>query len=58
MMIPAEEQQVSLVGETLTVERADGNATYNSAGRPVAVVSSVMVEYVEPLPARRPPARK
>ena len=55
IMIPEEEEQVSLLGEKLTVERPDGSATYTSPGRPVAVVSNVMIEYVEPPPPRRPP---
>ena len=42
------------------VERLDGNATYSQPGRPIAVISNVMVEY-RPGPARpapRAPARK
>jgi hypothetical protein len=55
--IPASEQQVSLLGEKLTVERTDGTATYTSLGRPIAVISNVMVEYT-PGPAPRGPARR
>jgi hypothetical protein len=55
--IPASEQQVSLLGEKLTVERTDGTATYTSLGRPIAVISNVMVEYT-PGPAPRAPARR
>jgi hypothetical protein len=58
IVIPAEEDQVSLLGEKLTVERLDGSATYSSPGRPIAVVSNVMIEFVEPPPARRAPARR
>jgi len=36
---------VSLLGERLAVERIDGPATYTQPGRPIAVVSSVMLEY-------------
>ena len=57
ILIPEEEEQVSLLGEKLTVERADGSATYSAPGRPVAIVSRVMIEYVEPLPAK-PAGRK
>jgi hypothetical protein len=58
VIIPQEEAQVSLLGEKLTVERADAApATYTSPGRPIAIVSNVMIEYVAPL-APKPPARK
>jgi hypothetical protein len=59
--IPEREQEVYLVGEKLTVERADGQpVTYTSPGRPIAVVSSVMVTYRPgPVrPARKPPVKK
>jgi len=55
MLIPEDEQQVSILGEKLTVERLDGTATYSSPGRPIAVVSNVMIEY---RPAPPPPATK
>ena len=53
--IPEEEQQVSILGEKVTVERLDGTATYSSAGRPIAVVSNVQVEY-KPAPPPKPAA--
>jgi len=55
MLIPEEEMSVSILGEKLTVERLDGTATYSSPGRPVAVISNVMIEYrpAPPKPARR-----
>jgi hypothetical protein len=58
--IPAAETQVSLLGEKLLVERADGSATYTSAGRPIAIISNVMIEYrpAPPAPAPRAPARR
>jgi hypothetical protein len=37
--------EVSLVGEKLTIERLDGSETVTTAGRPIAVVSQVFVEY-------------
>jgi hypothetical protein len=61
IVIPEAENQVSLLGEKLTVERAEGTATYTSAGRPIAIVSNVMIEYSPPLPpkpARRTPPRQ
>jgi hypothetical protein len=59
MLIPEEEMSVSILGEKLTVERLDGTATYSSPGRPVAVISNVMIEYRPlPPPAPKAPARK
>ena len=52
--IPDTEDEVSILGEKLTVERADGNATYTQSGRPIAEISNVMVEF-RPGPAKPPP---
>jgi hypothetical protein len=46
---------VSILGEKLAVERADGNATYSQPGRPIADISNVMIEY---RPAAPKPAPK
>jgi hypothetical protein len=43
--IPAAERCVSILGERVTIDRADGTATYSSPGRPIAVVSNVTIEY-------------
>jgi hypothetical protein len=44
--VPQGENEVSLLGEKLTVERPDETtATYTQPGRPIADVSNVMVEY-------------
>jgi hypothetical protein len=51
--IPAAEQSVSIVGEKLSVLRIDGNDNFNAPGRPIAVVSNVMLEYRPAPPARR-----
>jgi hypothetical protein len=51
--IPEDEQQVSILGEKVTVERLDGTATYSSTGRPIAVISNVQVEY-RPAPPPKP----
>jgi hypothetical protein len=51
IVIPEGEDRVSILGEKLTVERADGVATYSAIGRPIAVVSNVMIEY-RPGPAK------
>jgi hypothetical protein len=55
--IPEGENQVSLLGEKLTVERVDGAATYSQPGRPIAVVSNVMLEY-RPAPPPKPVKKK
>jgi hypothetical protein len=51
--IPEEEDAVSLLGEKLTVDRIDGSATYASPGRPIAVVSNVMIEYRPSPPGKK-----
>lgn len=56
--IPAVEEQVSLLGERLTIDRADGTATYTSPGRPIAVISNVTIEYRPPPPEPPPPPPK
>jgi hypothetical protein len=56
MTIPEEEDQVSILGEKLTVERADGSATYTQPGRPIADVSNVMIEY-RPAPPGKVPTK-
>ena len=60
MVVPESEQQISILGEKLIVERADGSATYTTEGRPIAIVSNVMIEYrpAPPAPAPKPPAPK
>ena len=49
--IPEEEQQVSILGEKLSVDGRDGTANYTSPGRAIAVISNVMIEYVPGPPA-------
>ena len=53
--IPADQQSVSILGEKLSVDRLDGADNFTTPGRPVAVISNVMLEY-RPAPARRPAA--
>jgi hypothetical protein len=52
--IPADVNEVSILGEKLTVVRADGvPATYAAPGRPIAIISNASVEYTPPpVPAR------
>ena len=62
--IPETEDKVSLLGEKVTQERLDSGPTaYSSPGRPVAVISEVMIEYTPPPPPPPPkpkptPARR
>lgn len=51
--IPRKEDEVSILGEKLTVERVDGTATYSSPGRPIAVISNVRIEYRPGPPPRK-----
>src|SRR5437868_13192738 len=53
VIVPEGESAVSLLGEKLAVERIDGPATYSQPGRPIAVVSNVMLEY-RPAPSPKP----
>ena len=53
LTIPEREDKVSILGEKLTVERDGTTATYASPGRPIAVISEVMIEY-RPGPPPRP----
>jgi hypothetical protein len=55
--IPAEEMSVSIVGEKLLEERVEASDLFEAPGRPVAVISNVMLEY-RPAPPPRTPARR
>lgn len=50
--------QVSILGEKLSVMRLDGNDNFTSAGRPIATISNVMLEYRPGPPPRKAPAKK
>lgn len=50
--LPAEVEAVSLLGEKVFVVRLDDRGTYSASGRPIAVVSNVMVEFMAAPPAR------
>jgi hypothetical protein len=61
--VPEEVDQVSLLGEKMTVLSRDGTETFTSLQRPIAVVSSVNIDYQPPpktpaKPATKPPAKK
>jgi hypothetical protein len=51
-------EQVSLVGEKLTVIRPDGTDTFVSEGRPIATISNVMIEFRPGPPPRKTPTKK
>jgi len=57
VMIPATEESISILGEKLTIVRADGTDNFTTPGRPIAIISNVTLEY-RPAPPRRPPARR
>jgi hypothetical protein len=56
--IPEAEQGVSIVGEKLSVIRVDGTDTFVAPGRPIALISNVMIEYSPAPPPRPAPARR
>lgn len=47
------EDQVSILGEKLSVEHRDGTQTYTQPGRLIAAISNVMIEY-KPAPPKKP----
>jgi hypothetical protein len=56
--IPAEIEEVSLLGEKLEATRAEGRETYTSPGRLIATVSDVKIEYQPKPPAKKPATPK
>jgi len=52
--IPDTDEQVSILGEKLTVERQDGTTTVTQPGRLIAAVSNLMIEYRPGPPPRKP----
>ena len=58
LAIPEAENEISLLGEKVTVDTIDGSATYSSPGRPIAVVSNVTIEYRPAPPPKPTPAAK
>ena len=52
-------EEVSILGEKLSVMRPDGNDNFSSPGRPIATISNVMLEYRPgPPPKATPPPKK
>jgi len=56
--IEESEQSVSIVGEKLSVIRADGTDLFTAPGRPIAVISNVTLEYHPAPPPKPTPARR
>jgi hypothetical protein len=52
--IPETVTQVSLLGEKLSAVRYEGPEAFSVAGRPIALVSNIMVEYTPPPPKPAP----
>ena len=50
MLIPEDVTQLSILGEKLAVVRVDGADDFKASGRPIAIVSNIMVEY-RPVPS-------
>jgi hypothetical protein len=57
VLVDAMEETVSLLGEKLVVVGADGTDNFSAPGRPIAVISNVMLQY-RPAPIRRAPTRR
>jgi hypothetical protein len=56
--VDEEENGVSILGERLAVVRVDGADNFTAPGRPIAVISNVMLEYRPAPPAKPAPARR
>ena len=50
--------EVSVLGEKLAARRVDTDEMFTGPGRPIALISGVMVEYHPPPPKKAPPAKK
>jgi hypothetical protein len=51
--IPEREEQVSVLGEKLTVEGVDGSSTYTQPGRAIADIGHIVIEYRPARASRR-----
>lgn len=49
---------VSILGQQLTVVRVDGSDNFTAPGRPIAVISNVMIQYSPAPPPKPAPARR
>ncbi len=57
-MVDEEEMGVSILGEKLNVVRVDGSDNFTAPGRPIAVISNVMIEYRPAPPPKPAPVRR
>lgn len=55
--LPADLNEVCVLGEKLAARRPDADEMFTGPGRPIALISNVMVEFV-PAPAPKAPAKK
>jgi hypothetical protein len=56
LAVPEGITDVCVLGEKLVVNRFEGNETFTAPGRPIALISNVMIEY-QPLPVKKAPAK-
>ena len=52
------QEEVSVLGEKLTVVRPDGVDNFSSPGRPIATISNVMLEFRPGPPPKKAPVKK
>jgi hypothetical protein len=57
-VVDEEENGVSILGDTLSVRRVDGADNFTAPGRPIAVISNVMLEYSPAPPPKPAPSRR
>ena len=57
-VVDEEENGVSILGDKLSVSRVDGADNFSAPGRPIAVISNVMLEYRPAPPPKPAPARR
>jgi hypothetical protein len=58
LVVDEEENGVSILGEKLAVVRVDGADNFSATGRPIAVISNVVLEYRAAPPPKPAPARR
>ncbi len=58
VVIDPEEEKVSILGEKLLELRPDGRDEWTTSGRPIAIISNVMVQYRPPAARRPAPAKR
>ncbi len=56
--LPEDVDAVSLLGEKLATVTADGTEAFTAPGRPIAIISDVMLDYRPAPPPKKSPAKK